>query len=573
MARITRRDFGAGAGALAVSALAGRTARAALPSAPHSYPIAPDVLTTAQRTVVPGPTPQAKLHLTDVSKFKQTGYGAWTFGDPLKPVLRTDLMPAQTAGAAAGKKQKLLKFFTITDVHITDKETPAQLIYLGQLHENSPVSVSVYSPVMLYTTHVLDAAVQTINALHKQDPFDCGISLGDVCNSTQYNELRWYIDVLDGKAIVPSSGAHAGADSIDYQKPYKAAGLDPSIPWYQCIGNHDHFWMGSLPLSAQLRQAIVGDSVFATGDLLRNPANVGRRDYYMGVLDGATSYGDIKYAGPVAAFASPPKVAPDADRRSLTPAGWMKEFFTTTSNPPGHGFNAADAAKGFACYSFVPKAAVPLKVIVLDDTQRDDDGSADIHGHGFLDRPRWDWLKAELAAGDAAGQLMIIAAHVPIGVEDAASEMGWWPDPQNAVTLPQLMAELQSHPNLLMWIAGHRHMNVIKAFPAPAGAAPENGFWQIETASLRDYPQQFRTFDIYLNADNTISIVTTDVDPAVGSGTPAAASRAYAIAADQIVKALLPAGQTTPAVSDNAELIKPLSPAMAAKMRALFAAR
>jgi hypothetical protein len=43
----------------------------------------------------------------------------------------------------------------------------------------------------------LDAAVQTINALHKINPFDFGISLGDASNSTQYNETRWYIDVLD----------------------------------------------------------------------------------------------------------------------------------------------------------------------------------------------------------------------------------------------------------------------------------------------------------------------------------------------------------------------------------------
>lgn len=578
MAWISRRDFGAGAGALAAFAFAGRTARAALQSEPQGYPIAPDVQTTAQRTLVLGQTPPTALHLTDVSKFKQAGYGGWTFGGPLKPVPRTDLMPAQYAVAAGAKKQKLLKFFTITDVHITDKETPSQLIYLGHLHETSPVAVSVYSPTMLYTTHVLDAAVQTINALHKQDPFDCGISLGDICNSTQHNELRWYIDVLDGKVIVPSSGAHAGAGTIDYQKPYKAAGLDRSIPWYQCLGNHDHFWMGSLPVSAFLKASVVSDTVLLTGDLLRNPATIGDRDYYMGVIDGATSYGDIKYAGPVAAFASPPKVAPDPDRRSLSRVEWMKEFFATASNPPGHGFAMADADRGFACYSFVPKPAVPIKVIVLDDTQRDDDGSTDIHGHGFLDQPRWEWLKAQLAAGDAAGQLMIIAAHIPIGVEAPTSEMAWWPDPRNAVTLPELMAELQSHPNLLMWVSGHRHVNVVKAFPAPAGGAPENGFWQIETASLRDYPQQFRTFDIYLNTDDTISIVTTDVDPAVGNGTPAATSRSYAIAADQIVKAMMPGRSPTAdpdvqpvlSASYNAELVKQLSPAMAAKMRALF---
>ena len=133
---------------------------------------------------------------------------------------------------------------------------------------------------MLYTTHVLDAAVQTINALHKKNPFDFGISLGDTCNSTQYNELRWYIDVLDGKVITPSSGAHLGADTIDYQKPYKAAGLDKTIPWYQTLGNHDHFWIGSFPvddsLRKDLRQSYISDTVFATGDVLANPAKINR---------------------------------------------------------------------------------------------------------------------------------------------------------------------------------------------------------------------------------------------------------------------------------------------------------
>ena len=97
---------------------------------------------------------------------------------------------------------------------------------------------------MLSTTQALDATVQTINAIHKKDPFDFGMSLGDTCNSTQYNELRWYLDVLDGKKINPSSGAHKGSKTITYQKPYQAAGLDPSLPWYQTIGNHDQLWMG-----------------------------------------------------------------------------------------------------------------------------------------------------------------------------------------------------------------------------------------------------------------------------------------------------------------------------------------
>ena len=140
----------------------------------------------------------------------------------------------------------LLSFFTMTDVHIADKESPAQPLYIGWIAENGPnYNTSAYSPVVLATTHVLDAAVQTINAVHKKSPFDFGIALGDACNNTQYNELRWYIDVIDGKVITPSSGANIGAATIDYQKPFQAAGLDKSIPWYQVMGNHDQFWMGS----------------------------------------------------------------------------------------------------------------------------------------------------------------------------------------------------------------------------------------------------------------------------------------------------------------------------------------
>jgi len=550
------------------------------------YPIAADVQTTVQRTIVPGAKPATAINLWEISKYDSYGYGNWTYGPGLPYDRRLDIMPAGYSGSAAIKKTKLLNFFTISDIHITDKESPNQLIYIQRLHPTLPVGASIYSGIMLYTTHVLDATVQTVNALHKQNPVDFGLSLGDTCNTTQYNEIRWYIDIIDGKVITPSSGAHLGADTIEYQKPYKTAGLDKSIPWYQALGNHDHFWMGSIPvdysLRKDLRQSYITDEVFATGDVLRDPRKINSRDYYMGVLDGSTPYGDIKYAGPVGNFQSPPRVAADPDRRSLLRSQWMNEFFKTSSTPAGHGFNLTDANNGFACYSFVPKSNIPLKVIVLDDTQKEDDGSVDIHGHGFLDSARWAWLKKELAAGDAAGQLMIIAAHVPINVEVTApdSEMGWWMNPQNAVTLPNLIAELQSHPNLIMWLSGHRHLNTVKAFVSPDPVnAPEKGFWQVETPSLRDFPQQFRTFEIYLNSDDTLSILTTDVDPAVLEGTPAATSRKYAIAASQIVGAWDfttktnptndPTVKPMPTGSYNAELVKPLSPEMKMKMRSL----
>ncbi|MCX5818203.1 MAG: TIGR03768 family metallophosphoesterase [Proteobacteria bacterium] len=548
----------------------------------EGYPIVSDISTTRQRTVMPAPTPSVTILLDEVSKYNQYGYGAWKDGKGIDDGKRTDIMPALYDGSAVTKKAKLLNFFTITDIHITDKESPSQLIYLQQLIYPSmgkaPWSfvTSIYSPIMPYTTHVLDAAVQTVNALHKKSPIDFGISLGDTCNSTQYNELRWYIDVLDGKVITPSSGAHVGADTIDYQKPYKAAGLDKTIPWYQALGNHDHFWIGSIPVNAFLRQSYISDTVIATGDVLADPRNISKPDYYMGVLDGSTPYGDIVGAGPVGKFSSAPKVVADPDRRSLLRTEWMKEFFTTSSNPVGHGFNLVDPnkEKGFACYSFAPKSNIPIRVIVLDDTQREDDGSVDIHGHGFLDQTRYAWLKKELADGQAAGQLMIIAAHVPIGVEKSGSELGWWNDNRNAVSQTDLINELQKHPNFIMWIAGHRHLNNVKAF---SGTTPENSFWQVETSSLRDFPQQFRTFEIFLNSDNTISIVTTDVDPAVKDGTPAAKSRSYAVATQQIINTNIytnnptgdPSIKPMPTGSYNAELVKQLSPEMQDKIKNL----
>lgn len=568
---ITRRNFllysGGTAAALClgwgVPEAMGAVATGGGAATPPTYPIDADVLTTLERTLLfPAIAPGlAAPDLPRVSQYGAYGYGDYTFGPGLPAARRADLMPKGFANAAPRRLQRLASFFSISDIHITDKESPNQLLYNQQANPLFYPSSSVYSPVMLYSMQVFDAAIQTINALHKKTPFDFGISLGDVCNTAQYNELRWYIDVLDGKVITPCSGDRRGMDSIDYQKPFQAVGLDKSIPWYQTLGNHDHFWMGSFPVNAKifpgLAAAYTSENVMAAGllslvaggalfpYLYDVPANLAQQTCYMGVIDGATAEGAIVDAGPREGYAAPPKVAADKNRRPVTIAQWKREFFATATQPVGHGFNLVDPtqASDFACYSFVPKSDMPLKVIVLDDTQSETDGSHDIHGHGFLDAARLKWLQAELAAGQAADQLMIIAAHIPIGVAAIGTEMEWWEsdkDPyaveHNALSLNGLVDMLWNTPNLLMWISGHRHFNTVKAFPSPDPAAPEKGFWQVETASLRDFPQQFRTFQIYLNSDYTVSIMTTNVDPAAAEGTPAARSRRYSIATQQILR-------------------------------------
>ena len=97
--------------------------------------------------------------------------------------------------------------------------------------------------------------------------------------------------------------------------------------------------------------------------------------------------------------------------------------------------------------------------------------------------------------------------------------------------------------------------------PDPNGD-PTLGFWEVETCSLRDFPQQFRTFDLRRNQDNTVSIIITNVDPAVQAGSPAYKSRGYAIGAARVYATYPP--NDTASQSYNAELVVQLTPVMQA---------
>lgn len=546
---------------------------------PEGYPISSEVYTTRVRAIVPDSvtSPAIPISPWEPSTFKEAGYGLWHYGPGIDNGKDPRIMPVGYNVSYVINAASLLSFFTLTDTHVYDKESPSQPFYVLQKHlANEQNGLPAITYTMLYTTHILDAAIQTVNALHKQKPFDCGLFLGDAANNSQYNEVRWYIDVIDGKLITPSSGAHAGADTIDYQKPYKAAGLDKTILWYQTKGSHDNFWFGSNLVDDYLRQNYIGEDVLKLGDVLADPVNgfnVDKRIYSMGTVDGSTPYGDIIGAGLVSTTSSS-KVAADPNRHSLNMKNWMREFFDTSSNPVGHGFTQSNIDNDFASYSFEPKSNIPIMVIMLDDTQSEQSGQDSNppnppanYGNGSLDQARLSWLISELDKGQAEGKLMIIAAHVPIGVVPPGGGTGSWglKEPATCITDTDLITTLHNYPNLILWLAGHQHNNQVTAFKSSDPKHPEFGFWEVQTASLRDFPQQFRTFDIVRNTDNTISIIITNVDPAIRDGSPAAMSRFYAIAAKELYNTPTLPGTTTGTY--NAELIKQLSPEMQTKIQ------
>lgn len=543
------------------------------------WPISKDVFTTTQQQILPVPVSASapQLNPRDIDLYTEFGYTAWQTGPPLPHTVWNTLMAS--GYVKAPNAARLLSFFTMTDVHISDKESPAQPLYVGWIAQNgSGYNTSAYSPVVLATTHVLDAAIQTINAVHKKTPFDFGIALGDACNNTQHNELRWYIDVIDGKLITPSSGANLGAASIDYQKPYQAAGLDKSIPWYQVMGNHDQFWMGSTFEDAKTLAAHTSNTVLNMGMGTDPTVTVDQHGFYMGVVDGSDPLGAVVKSGPEGAFSPPPTVVADPKRRSLstltsTGTNWINEFFNTATSPVGHGFNLVKPNSPPACYSFQPKSDIPIKIIVLDDTVKGP-GQPN-YAAGCLDQARLDWLTTELQAGQDNQQLMIIAAHIPFNtyknlVTDPAQAVATPPPPSMSLFIPvpypgatsvvsdaTLLTTLQNYPNLIMWIAGHRHMNTVTP---QIHTDPTRSFWEVETSSLRDFPQQFRTFTLCRNSDNTVSIIITNVDPAVSAASPATTSRGSAIAAARISAAISMDDTSSHAL--NAELVVQLTPEM-----------
>jgi len=410
------------------------------------------------------------------------------------------------------------------------------------------------------------------------------LTTGDLADNQQLNETRWFKTVLDGGTVDPFSGravtgtecgdqppatlarinaavaarAYTGvADYDDYrdapadrfagfwdpdeaaptggpyasfprypglldaaQRPFQAAGLD--VPWYISRGNHDGLVQGNAPAGVELFRAI------AVGCLKVFPNAQFDPRRFAGASDDElfASFGDPTFIQQLLAGAK--TVAPDPDRRLIS----KREYRGVVGSSKRHGFGYTPRSqlrrsRGTASYyAFTLKRG--LRFVSLD-TVAEGGGQS-----GNLDHPQYVWLAGELREARRRNQLVVAFGHHTLetmsntraderaGACQPADEPGCDRDPRRSTPVHRGFGKrsvrtlFAGTPNLIAYVAGHTHANRVDFLRSRAG----RGFWQINTASHIDWPQQSRTIEVIDNRDGTLSLFGTLLDSAAPAAAP-----------------------------------------------------
>ncbi len=325
--------------------------------------------------------------------------------------------------------------------------------------------------------------------------------------------------------------------------PFRTTGV--GLPWYSVFGNHDALIQGNQPRRPEFEAYAVGcvkvrgpsagtrtriEELMEDGTTPDEAAEILQES--MGDLDGNTAI-----------------VPPDPRRRPLRKSEYIAEHFATTGFPVGHGYRLENVVTGMGNYSFdplpdevdAPPARPGLRFVVLDSISENGlDG-------GNIDDEQFQWLHRELLNAEAKQELVMVFAHHSLrtmnqppvspflvgdqggnyspfvhyglgpGETETPCEAEGAPPPDN--TTPPGPSEtlrclLLRHPSVIAFVNGHEHENRIDPFPRRGEDRnqAEGGFWEINTASHIDWPQQSRVLDLVDNLDGSLSIFTTMID-------------------------------------------------------------
>ncbi len=386
-----------------------------------------------------------------------------------------------------------LRFVQISDSQICDEESPARAIRSDWI---IPVS---WRPQENYGLQTLDATLQAINRRHADErPVDFMVFTGDLADGALHNELRWFLDTMDGQFVVPDSGDEDGAlrSQAAEDNPklgFQAEGLDPSIPWYTVFGNHDELAVGTFGVDREDDDPAVWNApLFEPVAALLGLTSITppqtnwtpSADQSPAILVGSEEVmNPVTLQLPIRQLEAGP-IVPDVRRTFLSRRRFIDEHFETLSAPQGHGFTSENQATGETFYSVRPKDDVPLRLIVIDTVAKDPPLGFPVD-FGVMRRDQFEaFLLPELDAAEAAGEYVLVASHHPSEFFDSFY-------PADIVGTAEFRAALAGMPNVIAHLCGHSHRHRATAIDGPYP------YLEIETASLVDYPQEGRVFDVY----------------------------------------------------------------------------
>ena len=405
-----------------------------------------------------------------------------------------------------GLGEHWLRFVQISDPQLADEESPARAV------RTDPLISAAWRPQEAYGVATLDATLAAINRLHAAGPpIDVVARPGDLCDTAQYNELRWFIDTMDGGEIDTDSGtadaAGRAANPADNPKlPYDAVGLDPAIPWYSIIGNHDVLATGNFPIddSSNIPERYSAPLLRPVAALIGLHAisphlngfypTTGQSPAVIGGLGPAYDAESLQIkVGKLRAG----KLPADDARRFLTRRDFVAEHFNTTSAPAGHGFTEENMQTGSAFYTFRPNPAVPVRFIALDTVPpRIPRGYPAFYG--VMTREEFEGrVRPALEAARLAGEYVVLLSHHPSGDFDL-------PFPARKLGAKEFRDYLAAQPHVLAHLAGHTHYNEINRIDGPYP------YLEVITCAIIDYPQEGRLLDLYYNAEtSTFTLAST----------------------------------------------------------------
>jgi metallophosphoesterase (TIGR03767 family) len=309
------------------------------------------------------------------------------------------------------------------------------------------------------------------------------------------------------------------------QQPFPTPGL--KVPYYVSRGNHDGEIQGNIAATFGLARALI------TGCQKIFPSDKFDPQSVKGLTEEQLieKFKDSTFQQQLLAGLKP--APPDPDRQFVSATAY-RNAFTGATKKAGYGYVSAaeaKASKGNASYyAWSPKPG--FRFIALD-TVAEGGGQ-----HGNLDNPQYKWLQGELAKAQKRKQLIVLYGHHPLDnlsntstdegagkCASSADEPGCDRDPRKSTPIhlglkgkANVRDLLLKYKNVIAYVNGHKHSNRIKPYPAKGH---KSGFWEINTASHTDWPQQARLLDIEDNHDGTLSIFNTLVDSAAPIQAPA----------------------------------------------------